>query len=358
MKKSGIAARLSVFGAALCLGTFLPLLGSLTQANPPSAPVARDEKSVNQQLPLLSTLTRPSPPTYEAFLDYATAVLKPAWIKNENDLLSLYACKDQLKGLLVGFCNISAGGINGPNSRDPAWPAMEKELAVLGIQAYFAEGDVAGLSDGPFLEDVIERVASEPCRLFIHMKNVQTKASNHEYVYMDLDADMKMVEIGERFLKSFPDSKFAGQMRDMLYDSLVPLTDVHYVGSSIYIVGGTSKDVYPGWTVIENHRKFIKTHLDSRFRGVVARIIGNISDISGGGPIYAVVTDVCPSEKEARRVVYSYLLQGLDIPHILTGRGDQKSTFIAYRFFSDKRKADMALSEIRKIKPQASIRIL
>jgi hypothetical protein len=345
-----------VFIAAFVLCLWPPQLRSEGQENSQVVPAARDEALVVQKLPLLCSLTRPFPPVYRLFLDYATCVLRPQWIKTEDDLLSLFPRKNELMKLLVDLCNKDSGGINGPNRGDPSWPAIEKELGVLGIRAVISEDYVAGFSDGPFLEDLIARTASESCRLFIQMKNVRTESFNGEYIFMDLGADMKMVEIGEQFLRSFADSKFMNQMKDMLYEALVPLTDVHEA-SSLYIVGDLSREVYPGWTDIANHRSFIEKYPRSRFHDVVARIIDSMSSIAAKGPIYAVVTDNCASEEEARQLVLSYLLRGIDIPHILKTPEKALERCVAYRFFSDKGKAGQALKEIQKIKPQALIRI-
>lgn len=305
VRKTIFLLSMMVFITALFLGFLPPPLRSDAQKDTQAAPAARDEALVNQRLPNLSNLARPYPQVYGPFLDYATCVLRPEWIKTEDDLLSLFPRKNELLKLLVDFCNKPSGGINGPNCGDPSWPAIEKELGVLGIKAVIAEDYVAGLSDGPFLEDLITRIASEPCRLFIHMKNLRTESFHGEYIFMNLDADMKMAEIGEKFLQSFPDSKFTKQMKDMLYEALVPLTDVHEV-NSLHIVGGLTRKVYPGWTDIAKHRMFLENYPGSHFHDVVARIIGSMSSIAAEGPIYAVVTDVCASEEEARQVVLSY----------------------------------------------------
>jgi hypothetical protein len=320
-------------------------------------PVPRDEALVIQKLPILSDVTRPYVQVYDLFLDYAIHILKPDLIKTEDDLLSIFSRKMELIKLLLEYCQEPFERIASPYRKDSRWPALEKELNILGIKAFTAEDYWAGLSDGPFLEDIVARVASIPCQLFIQMKYAQTESFGGEYPYMYLDDEMKMVEIGEKLLQSFPDSKFTTQMKDMLFDALVPLTDVHEVGSSSYIVGDLSRRAYPGMTDISQHQRFVEDYPNSRFHDVVARIIGSISTISDQGPIYAVVTDVCTSEKEARQVVLSYLLQGVDIPHILTDSGDAQRRYVAYRFYTDKEKSDQALKEIQRIKPQARIRV-
>jgi hypothetical protein len=346
----------AVFIIAFFSSVLLPQLKPEAQENTQTLPVSRDEALVIQKLPVLSDLARPYVQVYEPFLDYATCILKPDWIKTEDNLLSIFPRKMELIKLLLDYCQEPFEKIASLYRKDPRWPALEKELSILGIKAFTAEDYWAGLSDGPFLEDLVSRVASEPCQLFIQMKYAQTESFGGEYPYMDLDDEMKMVEIGEMLLQSFPDSKFTIQMKDMLFDALVPLTDVHEVGD-LYIVGGLSRRAYPGLTDITQHQRFIEDYPNSRFPDVVARIIGSISNISGEGPIYAVVTDACTSEKEARQVVLTYLLQGVDIPHILTDTGDAQRRYVAYRFYTDKEKASQALKEIQRIKPQALIRV-
>jgi hypothetical protein len=346
---------ISIFGVVLA-ALLLTLLGTHAQETASSMPVARDEALVNQQLPLLCKMTRGNPVAYQALLDYATCVLKPEWIKTEDDLLSLFSQKNGLIRQLLAFCN-TTGGINGPTLDEKFWPAIEEELRLLGIQAIFTEDYIGGLSDGPFSMDIIDPVASEPFRLLVQLKNLRTESYNGEYIYRALDTQMVLVEIGERFLRSYAESRYSSEVRDILYEALIPLTDIHSVGPGAYVVGGTSKEAYPGATSIENHRRFLESYPESRFHDVVARIIDHMSDSSGEGPIYAVVTDACPSEDAACKVVFSYLLQGVDIPHILRDPTEAETRYVVYRFYSDKTKAEQALAAIRKIKPQALIRI-
>lgn len=345
-----------VFIVAFFSSFLLPQLKSEAQETTRASPMPRDEALVIQKLPILSDVARPYAQVYEPFLDYAIHILKPDWIKTEDDLLSIFQRKMELIKLLLDYCQEPLEKIASPYRKDPRWPSLEKELRILGIKAFTAEDYWAGLSDGPVLDDLVERVASEPCQLFVQMKYAQTESFGGEYPYMYLDNEMKIIEIGEKLLQSFPDSKFTIQMKDMLFDALVPLTDVHEV-EDCYIVGGLSRGVYPGWTDLKEQKRFIEDHPYSRFHDVVARIIGSISNISDEGPIYAVVTDACTSEKEARQVVLSYLLQGVDIPHILIDSGDAQRRYVAYRFYTDKEKADQALKEIQRVRAQALIRV-
>ena len=159
----------NVFIVAFLSSFLLLQLRSEAQENTQAVPVPRDEALVIQKLPILSDLARPYAQVYESFLDYAICILKPDWIKTEDDLLSIFPRKMNLIKLLLDYCQEPFERIASSYREDPRWPPLEKELSILGIKAFTAEDYWAGLSDGPFLEDFVARVASEPCRLCIQM---------------------------------------------------------------------------------------------------------------------------------------------------------------------------------------------
>ena len=109
-------------------------------------------------------------------------------------------------------------------------------------------------------------------------------------------------------------------------------------------------------TELSNYTTFIKKYPQSRYAKVVKSILLNISTLesneSGIEHLYAVVTDEVANEGDASQLVVNYLQSGKDIPHILR---TQSKTYIAYRYYSDKEKAEAALQRAQKMKPSAKV---
>ncbi len=321
-----------------------------------------DRLLVDRSLPYLSASCRALDGTvYAALVEYATLVLKPEWIESEDDIFAYFEKRAALIKLLCeseAVCRFLGGQIDiERDERTGEWKRYDRDLKRIGILTFYAEGMLAGFTDYPILADVFARVASEPCRLYIRMKEKYAESHGGEYTYMDLEPEMETICIGEELLQRFTDSKYAEPARGLLSDALYPLTDFHKAGD-IMIVGGLLTRAFPTWTDISQPRTFIERYPKSRFRDVVSRIVADPSEV-GDEDVQAIIVDVFPDVESARKKVLAYLFQGLDIPHVLTIISNDGATAYAtvYRFFSDQEKAKKALDEIRKVKPQAFIRV-
>lgn len=336
--------------------------------------VQEGKELVNKTLPYLSRRCDVlDQKIYSALVEYATSLLKPDWIKTEDDLFSFFQKRDSFIKLISYTEKASEFLFQVAydwafTNKQGDWERYNKELAMIGIRPVFAEGMLLGFTEGPVLEDVILRVASEPCRLYILMKRTYAESYGREYTYMDLEPEIETIRIGEELLQSFPESKYARLAKEILSEALFPLTDFHRIlpdvpspdfvdeRDYIYIVGELYTDVYPWWTEISEHLRFLELYPSSRFRDIVAKIVNNPSEVIKGRDVCAVVVDQFDDKESARQMILSYLLQGLDIPHALRISGT--SYAVAYRFFPDPGKAQTALEEIKKIKPDAKIRIM
>lgn len=310
---------------------------------------------------------------YSALLEYATSVLKPDWIKTDDDLSLFLEKRDSLIRMisdsepLCEFLSKEADRwVFKHKSGD--WEHYDKELGLIGIRTVFAEGMLAGFAEGPILEDVVLRVASEPFQLYITMKEAYARSYGSEYTFMDLGPEMEAIEIGEQLLRSFPESKYAELAKQILAKALFPLTDWHIQlpadtpskdkdkDHPFCIVGELHTRTFPYWTDIGEPKKFLEAYPGSGFSAVIARIVDDPSEIIIGRSVHVVIVDEFRDEEAARQRILTYLLQGLDIPHLITL--SETSYAVAYRFFSDPEKADKALERIKKLKPEARIQVM
>jgi len=328
---------------------------------------AQDKDELVQKiLPLLNEKIRSlDQGIYPDFLKYAERVLRPDWIKTDEDLNLIFKEREALIKKFNGseplgrFLSDVAG--IGPTSD---WEKYDHEFGLIGINTVFAEGMLAGFAEGPILEGTILRVASEPYRLYINLVDAYARSYGSEYTYMDLEPEIEAIEIGESLIASFPESKYIDSTKRILYKSLFPLTDWHVllpddltlVEKSDYhpfcIVGDLDKETYPCWTDIGEPKRFLDFYPKSRFHDVVARIVEEPSEIGRSKSVHLVIVDECPDEESAQNLILNYLLNGIDIPHLIK----LESYAVVYRFFSDPEKARRALERIRKTKPGASIR--
>ncbi len=222
------------------------------------------------------------------------------------------------------------------------------------------KGMYAGLTEAPVLADKIQEIASPEFKLYIEFQQAWANSLGTEYTYMDLKPEAKMVSLGEKLRKDFPNSDYVTLTKDAYSDAIYPLTNVHaskYEGSTTYIVGGMTADVYPGWTEIANHRDFVKKYPKTKLASVVDSILVNISTLdSESDTIFTIVTDLVDTYSQAREKASKYVMDGKDIPHfseIKTPNG--KKVALIYRFYSNSEMANKQLEKAKKLVGQAKI---
>lgn len=323
----------------------------------------RDEALVRDKLPRLSALVKPNPSIYRLLIEYGASVFRPERIKTEDSLMALFKKKDELMRQLDQEYDdkFTWQVFLEHNLESESW---ERELRSIGMDWFSVEDMYAGLTDYPFLKETISEIASEPCRMFIDMKIAIAESYGGEYTYMDLAPEMKAVAIGESLLQLFPSSEYAALMEGMFCSALHPLTDVHKVmredGNEFYIVEDMEANYYPTATDPDNYRAFLENYPRSRFHDIVKRIVANMSEIEieNGRPedIHAIVVDEYSDEEAAKKAVFSYLMQGMDIPHVIEIKEGEGSSYASvYRFYSNRQKTEDALKNFREIKPKAKI---
>jgi len=325
------------------------------------------EELVRKSLPILSDKIGSLDQTiYPAFIKYAASVLRPDSIKNDDDLASLFEERESLMNSLSQSKALCEFLLEESQNRETSGDlgAYRSEFGLIGIRTVFAEGMFAGFAEGPVLEELISRVASEPYRLYIRLVNAYAGSYGHEYTYMDLAPEMEAIELAEKLIARYPGSKYIDSTMEILGKALFPLTDWHVLlprdptaaEKKDYrpscIVGELHLRAFPYMTDIGQPLKFLEAYPMSRFHGVVARLVKEPSEIGDKG-VYAVIVDEFNDIESAHKAILTYLLKGIDIPHLITR--SETSYLVVYRFFADPEKAEKALRRIKNIEPNATI---
>lgn len=344
---------------ALCLITSAQALDQKT-AKDASAQVKLPDIppiSLKEKLPELNKIFADKPELAKMLAGYAAFVLKPDAITTESRLKVIF----QLRDSVIKEINepVSDYMTHAEQNQTPT-DKLIAELKSVGMQGIYAEGMFVALTAAPMLESKISKIASEPFKLYIQLMQQHFDSMGGEYPYMNLTKKMKTLQIGEQLRKKYPDSEYVRESYEPFAEALRTLTDVHrlsFKAHAQYIIGSVSTDFYPTGTEPENYKKFIAEYPQSRFNEVVKKIVSDMSDIRMNPEghfdrLYLVVTDEPRDFETGQKMVFDYLLNGTDIPHLIPVK---QSFFVVYRFYSDEAKAIQALDTIRKAKPGAKI---
>lgn len=198
-----------------------------------------------------------------------------------------------------------------------------------------------------------------------------------EYPFLNLDGQGKMVFTGEKMQEKYPDNELTKKIEADFKMALTPLTDVHVIKSEFdksYMVNGLATEFYPNATNIDAIKKFVTDYPDSKYSKVVGKILENMSEMepkqSGWKDLYLVVVSWEDLAEEtfsnpedttqvksmtcigAKKVSDEFLQKGIAIPHIIRLlKKEEEKCAVVYRFYADKKKAEMALQEIKKEVP-------
>ncbi len=295
----------------------------------------------------------------EQFGNYMNALQLPSEIKEEKDIKAVISMRDSLISTLqYGF--LEEYYYKELEGKQDKQETLMKEFAKIGIQPVYAEGMYAGLTEAPILKEKIAEIASPEFKLYIEFQQAWANSLGTEYTYMDLKPEAKMVSLGEKLKKDFPNSEYVALTKSNYSDAIYPLTNIHaseHEGRTTYIVGGMTADVYPGWTEIANHKDFVKKYPKTKLASVVDSILVNISTLdSESDTIFTIVTDWVDTYSQAREKASNYIMDGKDIPHfseIKTPNG--KKVALIYRFYSNSEMANRQLQKAQRLNEQAEI---
>ncbi|MBL7784799.1 MAG: hypothetical protein JNM36_02765 [Chitinophagales bacterium] len=295
-------------------------------------------------------------------------------VKTETELLYLFEERSDLQQQLHIKLLDSLAANQHHFYFDQNGDALEKELRVLGLKPIIAERIYVGLAPVPMVQDLVKRLASPACRLYIDALNeCGTSKGGYYYPYTDLNGRVKLLTIAEQLLQQYPHSPYTVAIEPFFRDALNVLTDIHAVAefdtSTTIIAFGLNSEPYPTATDTFYHHRFVEEKRDSRYRTVVQSILNNLSTIQLNyyfqpRELYMIVTDwypyvqtdgiytftpsdtlmsCCPTATQQRN---QYIDAGIDIPHVAllhVGNTKQKICALAYRFYADKAAAEAQL---------------
>ncbi len=343
----------------LCLTTAAWSVEQKTGKNAPAQNKLPDIPpiSLKEKLPETAKIFVNKPDPANMLARYAAFILNPDAITTESQLKAIF----QLRESVIKEINepVSEYMMQAEQNQTPT-EKLVSELKSVGMQGIYAEGMFVALTVAPILESNISRIASEPFKLYLQLLQHHSDSMGGEYPYMNLTHKMKTLHIGEQLRKKYPASEYVRESYDAFMDALHTLTDIHRLSFKAHvqhIIGSVSTDFYPTGTEIENHKRFIAEYPQSRFNDVVKKILSDMSDIrmSPDGHferLYLVVTDEPRDFETGEKIVFGYLMNSMDIPHLVEIR---QGFFVVYRFYSDETKARQALDTIKQVKPDAKI---
>jgi hypothetical protein len=234
---------------------------------------------------------------------------------------------------------------------------LENELNKIGISIITIEGMYGGLSQAPFINNLVNRVASEDLRLKFMLENAYGMSLGGEYPYLDLTWQAKALNYGGLLLTKYPQSKYTAQILNELKDCLVPYVDIHKVTSNsqpeTFLALDFDTEAYPNMLDTSFHNQYITKYNHSIFAQSIKKIIDYPSQFDIEAKHFFIVQ--VPYEAKGLTQL-DYLLKGIDIAHQLhLNNENYKDITLAYRYFDTKEKADEALAIISKQIPEAKI---
>lgn len=284
-------------------------------------------------------------------------------INSEYDLMNIFALRDSLLTSLDYFMEDYYYTIDFDENPD-GWSAIEKELSSIGFKVIYAEGMYAGMNVYNVLDKEVEKFGSEPMKIMLEFKYKVSETIGGEYPFDYLYGYYEAVLIGEKLLKDYKETIYFKEIRENFKNCLFTTTDLHTVnGNENCFFSEFWHQKYPFMSECESMKKFIKEHEESYFQPLYLSIIGSMSNFETSpeyddfiADAYVIITDKVENYEEGREVIFNYFLEGIDIIHNIQVVNDKKTEhYVAYRFYSDKNKAEIALKTIQKAKPAAFI---
>ncbi len=247
------------------------------------------------------------------------------------------------------------------------WNFVNDELESIGFKVIYAEGMFAGLNIKAIRKNEIKKYCSDAFKLYADFRYKYSSALGGEYPFINPKSYFDAVYAAEKLLLNYRNTQYFFKIEEKYKEALFICTDIHGAtttnGLKNYYYGDFNFSFYPyvsSWSDIE----YIKNdYPNSIYHNIFSNLLQNMSDIivQQGKPdevavVYVVVTDKTDSYKESQNRIFDYLNSGLDIVHNLKIKnGNNLEYYIAYRFYSNKDRADKALEKIKDKVDEAKI---
>lgn len=326
--------------------------------------IACGSKKEEKNLKILYNLTKDEPELDKLLREYVDLISAPDDVSSEEEILEIFQMRDSLIIKLYPVIE-QYYWVQVENDKYAEFENLEKELLEIGMTTVYAEGMVVGLVSSPILEKQIDEYGSDPFKLYCKFMYAYSNSQGGEYPFIDLSSQMQMVDLGEKLSQNYPDSKYNKMIETDYHLAVQTLTDFHKVTDleqdfTQYIIEGMNVDYWPYGTDLENFTRFVQDYPNTKLTKVVKEILKNTSEIyyeyegEGNDPIYLITIEELNDYLDAQDKVLDYVLNGVDIPHIIIiEHGSEYSYAVVYRFYSDKDHADRMLNSIKVKYPYA-----
>lgn len=290
---------------------------------------------------------------------YFEILKNPSKLKSDEAILNFFALRSNAQPVLDNLVGAHYSYMQ-EKLESEYWydEALEAELNASGFRTVWAEGFLGGLTTAPVLENQIAAAASEELAYYLKIKDLEASSEGSEYPLDDVDPEIGIVYEYEQLMNKFPQSQYLDLAWETFELALSILTDVHMVTDGDYtncIAWGFEISYWPNGTSCGALSSYVSGHPESRFSPVFSAIEENKSVIEAQAEDVYVVE--VPPLTEKTKWATDYLMKGIDVAHALSLKQEDGSynTVLAYRFYTEKTKAEEALSKIRPTIPGAKI---
>ncbi len=307
---------------------------------------------------LLKRFSKSYPQVYNTIIELEKAIKGSNKINDDEGLLELLDIRDKLaEAINISGVFYDVYDEEGSPNYETAFENFEKELNSLGFQEQWAEGFYIGISKALFMEELFETKASEPLKLKTRIFDLYGYTGETEYPLLGLSAESEIIFLGEQMFAKYRDHNYTKHIQEIFEESLMTLFDFHAVyygdGKPTFINFDLSTRAYPNWTEIHNRENFIKEYPDSKYVPLMEKVLVNLSSINVENDSIFIVQ--VPSKVTK---IIEFLNKGIVIPNVIElrdSKGVLTKTVCAYRFYSDKTKAEQALKLISEKIPDSKI---
>lgn len=288
-------------------------------------------------------------------------------ISSEQDLINVFDMRDSLKSDFENMINNFYD--DNADSDYELWTKVEKECDTIGFHSFYAEGMFVGFGISPILLEEVKKYASEPLKIYMNFRYAYSLSEGGEYPYSSLYEYYNALVAGQKIITHYKNTEYFNKMFSNYFYCLNVCTDIHSIDNDrCFYIGFTDED-YPYMSSCEWDsliQKFPKSlfvpvlkKLKENHSDISTKIIERTSKNSGQGYIYAVITNKTDDEDAANRILFDYMVKGIDVVHKLTlNDNDSISIYTCYRFYSDKNLAIEAFEKISKQIPNCKIYVI
>jgi len=237
---------------------------------------------------------------------------------------------------------------------------VEKELLSIGYRPVYAEGMFVDLAKAPVLKEEINKYCSEPFKLKIEFDNRYAEALGGEYPFAALQEYFDAFETGYNLYDKYPETEYYKDIETDFNEIVLEFADIHKIKDECF-EGGLHSTFYPWSTLCNISELFIKRFPNTVFSPVFTELQKNMSEFDNPkNTIYLVVTNTFEGNDAydfAGYKIFEFMSKGIDIVHNVKVKNKEGKDvyYVTYRFYSDKNKAENALSKIKEVINDAKI---